>query len=271
MGWTFQHGQIALDFSTVFFEESCNTCPRQMLSRGPCVATSAACAVAAVQRLHSQRPSKPSPASPTFPVPPEEANFELFPVSVSLLEQSVWLKGTQRDPEATAGMRSSHGVHRGSLVPIGPSARAEASPGWRALHGAGGTGAVSVCRCKVTTEPYFWTYWLSQEERLQSQAEYRASCERLFSETRVLLTSSKKVNKTSLWRSGKISYVRYVGDFLTGRTMTLRTKGQRNAEGSPSFKAFTNNLTNIFASGLDILNAFHQRIRLHDLLRSLTR
>lgn len=245
-----------------------------MLSRGPCVATSAACAVAAVQHLHSQRPSKPSPASPTFPtfpVPPKEANFELFPVSVSLLEQSVWLTWTHRDPEATAGMRSSHGVHRDSLVPTGPSARAEASPGWRALHGAGGTGAVSVCRCKVNTEPYFWTYWLSQEERLHLQAEYRASCELLFSETRVLLTSSKKVNKISLRYSGKISYVRYVGDFLTGKTMTLRTKGQRNAEGSPSFKAFTNNLTNIFASGLDILDAFHQGIRLHDLLRSLTR
>lgn len=51
-------------------------------------------------------------------------------------------------------------------------------------------------------------------------------------------------------------------DFLTGKTMSLGTKRQRNAEGPSSFKVFRNNLTNIFASGLGILDAFHQRIRL---------
>lgn len=232
--------------------------PRWTLLRGPhqCV----------LRHQHnvcrSQRPSEHSSASPSLPAPLDQANFEGVWVSASLLKQSVWLKQTHGHPDASAGVRSSCGVHGASLVPTGASARAEACPGWQALHGAGGTGAASVCPCKVTAEPNFWTCWLSQEGMMCSHVEYGASCELLFSETRVLLTGWKIVNNTSLWFSAKISYVRPVEDFLTGKTMSLWTEAQRNAEGPPSLKAYRNNLTNIFASSLDIIDAFHQRIRL---------
>jgi len=49
-------------------------------------------------------------------------------------------------------------------------------------------------------------------------------------------------------------------DFLTGITMGLKTEGQRNASHLLHLR-LRNNLTKVFASGLDILEAFHQIIR----------